>query len=360
MLEQRKELNFAGQNIYVGIDVHLKNWNVTILTERIFHKQFSQPPEPATLSSYLKKHFPGGTYHSAYEAGFCGFWIHYKLTIMGIKNIVVNAADVPSTQKEVLQKTDPIDSGKLARSLRSGELTGIYIPDIETLGDRSLLRARSAVVKDLTRMKQRTKSLLYFYGIDYPEVFKKNSTHWSRRFMKWLAEDVDFKSPQGNEALRVILESVEEQRKILLSATRKVRQLSRSEKYAKSFELIRTVPGVALLTGMTFLTEIEDIKRFANTDKFAGYVGLVPTCHSSGQKESKGEMTFRGQEQMKKMLIESAWTAIRADPALSMCYHQLCQRMESNNAIIRIARKLLNRIYFVLKNNQKYEFSVVK
>lgn len=72
MQRQINELNFTGQNIYVGIDVHLKSWNVTILTESLHHKTFNQPSCPSTLVSYLDKHFPGGTYYSAYEAGFSG------------------------------------------------------------------------------------------------------------------------------------------------------------------------------------------------------------------------------------------------------------------------------------------------
>ena len=120
------------------------------------------------------------------------------------------------------------------------------------------------------------------------------------------------------------------------------------------------VPGIGFMTGMTFLTEIENIQRYSNTDKLAGYIGLIPTSHSSGEKDSKGEMTFRGQAQMKSMLIESSWFAARIDPALSMCFLSLQQRMEANKAIIRIARKVLNRIYFVMKNKTEYVCAVVK
>lgn len=137
MLMQRKELNFSGQKIYVGIDVHLKSWSVTVLTEHLHHKTFTQPSSASTLIHYLTHNIPGGMYQSAYEAGFSGLWAHYELIKMGVNNIVVNPVDVPSTQKELLQKTDRVDSGKLARSLRSGELTAIYIPAKRTLEARS-------------------------------------------------------------------------------------------------------------------------------------------------------------------------------------------------------------------------------
>src|SRR5680860_1500960 len=92
MQRQITTLDFKGQNIFVGIDVHLKSWTVTILTEELMHKTFTQPACAETLCNYLKRNFPGGDYNSVYEAGFSGFWAHYKLKEMGINNIVTNPA----------------------------------------------------------------------------------------------------------------------------------------------------------------------------------------------------------------------------------------------------------------------------
>lgn len=147
MQTQRKELNFEGQNILVGIDVHLKSWNISIFTEHLHHKTFNQSASAELLSNYLGLNFPGANYYSVYEAGFSGFWIHNRLKELGINNIVVNPVDVPTTGKEKMRKTDKIDSNKLGRSLRAKELEGIYIPCQESLEDRSLIRVRSSIVK---------------------------------------------------------------------------------------------------------------------------------------------------------------------------------------------------------------------
>jgi len=82
-----------------------------------------------------------------YEAGFCGFWIHERLTALGIDNIVVNPADVPTKSSEKLRKSDAVDSGKLARSLRANELKGIYTPDSVSLEMRSLIRLKNSITK---------------------------------------------------------------------------------------------------------------------------------------------------------------------------------------------------------------------
>ena len=138
MQGQINHLNFEGQNIYMGFDVHLKSWQVTLMSEAMTLKTFVMPPQPEVLSNYLHVNFPKATYYSAYEAGFSGLWAHYRLQELGINNIVVNAADIPGTQKDKLQKEDKRDSRKIARCLRNGELTLIYTPTMETLNDRSL------------------------------------------------------------------------------------------------------------------------------------------------------------------------------------------------------------------------------
>lgn len=119
MQTQRTELNFEGQNLFVGIDVHLKSWTVSILTDHLMQKTFTQPASAKVLSNYLNRNFPGGVYNSVYEAGFSGFWSHYMLKEMGINNIVTNPADVSTIQKEHLQKDD-----RLYPQLRSGEPPG--------------------------------------------------------------------------------------------------------------------------------------------------------------------------------------------------------------------------------------------
>lgn len=356
MQTQSKSINFGGQNIYVGLDVHLKSWQVTILTENMSHKTMVMPPKPDVLRVYLKSNFPNGNYYSAYEAGFCGLWAHYQLQKLGIENIVVNAADVPSTQKDKVQKEDKRDSRKIARSLRNRELNAIYIPSENTLEDRSLVRMRSMLVGAMTRFKQRIKSFLYFYGIEFPKEFESTNTHWSGRFMKWL-DSIPMKAQTGKQALDILVQEAREQRKLLLETTKKVKHLSESAKYSQRAQLLRSIPGIGLINTMVILTEVEDINRFPKDEKFASFVGLIPTSHSSGEKEKMGEITFRSHDFLRKAFVESAWIAVRYDPALLMAYQNLCKRMEPNNAIIRIAKKLLNRVYSVLKNNKIYEYN---
>jgi len=329
------------------------------MSGQLEHKTFSQLPDTQSLHRYLTRNFPGATYHSVYESGYCGYWIHRELLSHQINNIVVNAADVPTTGKEKTNKTDKRDSRKLARSLSKSQLEGIHIPTRKTQEDRSLLRTRYAIRKNLSKEKVRIKSMLNFYGIEHPQVFEKSTTHWSKRYLEWL-KNIPMEYESGKSSLDLLIKGVEELRKLLLETNRKIRQLSCHRDYKENFELIDSIPGIGLVIGMTLLTEIEDIQRFNNIDQFASYVGLVPTCHSTSEKEQNGEITFRSNGLMREMLVESAWTISAKDPAMNLAFIKLCKRMEPNKAIIRIARKLLNRIYFVLKNKQKYVCCIAK
>ena len=359
MQEQNYKLDFTGKEIYAGIDAHLKTWRVSIMTNGIICKTFSQASKAEDLRKYLDKNYPNGTYYSAYEAGFCGFSAHRQLLKMGIANIVANPADIPTTDKERKQKEDGRDSRKIVRSLYNNELEAIYVPDMEIEGLRSLVRYRRTLVKEISRFKNRTKSLLYYNGIKIPIELTRGSAHWSRLYTQWLL-NLEFESGYSRQVLVQIVETVEHLRKKLLEVNRNFRQLEKKSEYSALIVLLRTVPGVALITAMTILTELDNIGRFKNIDRLCSYVGLVPRTSSSGENDRAGGITPRSNRHLRSMLIESAWIAIRHDPALMMKYGEMVKRMDANKAIVNIAKKLLGRIKYVLVNKEPYVKGVVK
>jgi transposase len=81
---------------------------------------------------------------------------------------------------------------------------------------------------------------------------------------------------------------------------------------------------------------------------------LIPDTKTTGETEHIGGLTFRRNAQLRAVLIEAAWTASRLDPVLLLAFNQYCRRMKKTKAIVKIARKLLNRIRYVLKNQRDY------
>ncbi len=351
------KLDFSGQHLYVGLDVHRKRWSVCVLTQQFEHKTFSQPPDPSVLANYLNRNFPGATYHAVYEAGYSGFWIHDRLREKGIDCIVVNPADIPTTDKERTGKTDKVDCRKLGRCLRNGELKGIYVPTRIKIEDRSLLRTRRSMVKKQTRCKNQIKSMLAFYGIHLPtDIVHRN---WSSTFIHWL-EEVQMERASGNVALKVHLHELEHLRRIITDLNRNIRVLSRTDEYKANVRLLKIIPGISTYSAMTFLAELCSIDRFGSLDKLASYVGLIPSTDSSGEKETTRGITNRRNQSLRDLIVECSWIAVRKDPALLMAFQRLTKNMPKTRAIIHIARKLLNRIRFVLKNQQEYVPAVIQ
>ena len=273
---QSNTLDFSGQNIYVGIDVHLKSWSVAILSEHSVLKRFRQNPGPEVLHKYLVSNYPGANYFSVYEAGFC------------------------------------------------------------------------------------IKSLLRFHGVEIPEEFTRCSIGcWSKRFLNWL-HSLELSTEYGKKTLELHLEQFIRLRKMLLQETHSIREISRKEPYQKPISLLTSVPGIGVTTAATLMVELDDINRFVNADHLASFIGLVPMCHSSGDNDAVGDITVRRHFMLRCLLVEAAWIAIRKDPAMTMAYTEYRKRMNPQKSIIKIARRLVNRVYYVLKHEKEYVPCVVK
>lgn len=351
---QRNKISFSGQKIFVGIDVHKRKWSVATITESGFERVHTQNASAQELIDFLHRHYPDGDYVAVYEAGFTGFSTYYSLAEAGIECFVIHPADVPTTQYENVMKTDKVDCLKLAKSLRAGLLNGIYIRPKDSIDERGVVRIRRAIIKDLSRYKIRVKHLLMSNGVILPEQFdKRRGSCWSGAFIAWLKSDIKLLS-STRRSLDLLIAQVERMRLAQLQATRELRSLSRTEAYRENYDLICSVPGIGGIVAMTLLTEVHDISRFSNERQFASYLGLVPTSHSSGDKTIHGEMTFRGNKDLGPMMIEAAWIAIRNDIGLASSFSQYCRKMKSQQAIVRVARKLSNIIIAVLKNKRKY------
>ena len=352
MRSKIKQLDFTGETIFTALDVHKKNWRVTTGSKEFEMEHYTQNPNPKDLARHLKKYYPGAKYIVAYEAGFCGFGIQRSLKEEGIDCIVVNAADIPTSNKEKRRKQDKIDSRKIYKRLAAGDLEAIYVPQTEMEHARSLVRERSRIVSDQTRCKNRIWSLLMFSSLSVDT--DKPKQYWSRKFVESLKQ-LDCGSKPLREALDLAIEEYILIRQLLSKATKKVRELSGDKLFAEIQELLRSIPGIGLINAMVIHTEIQFICRFITLDHLCSYAGIVPDSDSSGDKEKITGITHRSNNYLREAIIESSWIIIRKDPAMLMLYKRYCARMDENKAIIKIARHLLNRIRYVWMNQTKYE-----
>jgi len=163
----------------------------------------------------------------------------------------------------------------------------------------------------------------------------------------------------GDLTLKAHLEELKHLRQIIAGLNKAMLALSRTDTYRDQVLLLRSVPGISTLTAMTLLTELYDISRFPSLDKLASYAGLVPDMKSSGETEHTAGITYRRNATLRTVLIEASWVAARKDPVLIMAFNKFCLRMKKTKAIVHIARKLLNRIRFILMKQERYALAVV-
>jgi len=349
------KIDYKGKDLCIGLDVHKKSWHVTVLSKDICLKSITQAPNPDALFNFLMHHFPGANYYSAYEAGFSGYKHHRRLNELGIKNIVVNPADVPKSNRDSYYKRDKSDSRMIAEALRAGLLKGIFVFDPDSEEFRSLFRSRLVLAKDIRKTRGRIKSFLLYRSIEIPAQFIQNPR--SSLFLKWL-ENLSFNDSKPKVQLLQLINRLRfliEQRRLLEQQLRNIARQRDRELY----KLLLTVPGIGPITTIGIMAEIGKIDRFSNIKQLASYVGLIPGAHQSGETETVGSITYRHNSYLRPLIVESAWQAVRADPAMLHYYQEKCLKINAKKAIIKVARKLLSKVMHVMQYRVKYERGIV-
>jgi len=350
------EKTISEDKIFIGLDIHLKSWNISVLGKDIdLMKGRTVPPDPKVLAETLKRKYNFQRAILAYEAGFSGFVAQRELEALGIETIVVNPADIPTTSKNSTFKSDPRDSVNIAMNLRAGMLTGIYVPTIAEEANQALLRERFTLVKKQTRVKHQIKGLIKKHGIKLPGI-ASGSQRWSNKYINAILEYARNNSLLGFQ-LNLKVEELLYHKENINKTEKKLKELVNSDRYREDYNNLMTVPGVGEITSMTLLLELYNVNRFSRFDKFACFMGLVPTEYSSGEKQRHGHLSRRCKGYLKSLLIEAAWAAVNSDEELNRYYKQLTSRMDSRKAIIRCTRKLLSRIFFILKNKETYKIN---
>ena len=356
MRMQNNKKDFNGQKLFVGIDVHLKSWTVTVMTESGFHKTHTQNVSAEGLVKHLRQNYPGAEYHIVYESGFTGYSTCFKFRDLGIMCNIINAADVPTMQKEKLEKTDNVDSYKLARTLKNGDFDNLFlfVPDRNLLDDRSVIRIRHQAVRDLAKIKSRIKHCLHFNGVNIPDSMRRHASRWTTQFKTWLRTIKLI--GESRKSMDILLELLDRRHREVLDSNTRLRKMCGSSRYKTNYDLMTSIPGIGQIAAMTILTEVMDFSRFSCIRKFIGYIGLKPMTSSSGEKESIGEMTFRGNHYINSVLVEASWVAITKSVYLSSLYGRLLhQGMKPQKAIIRVARKLACFIFATIRTQKAYE-----
>jgi transposase len=341
------------KKVFCGIDIHEKKWDVCFICDGEVVQSERIPGEYSKLKSLLAPYILSRGLEIVYEAGFSGTWLYRRLTDDGYCCIITPPGLVPVNTDKV--KTDKRDARKLATYLSAGLLKSVYVLPAWAESNRRIVRRRSQLVKKCSRAKNEIRSFLHLHGIKRPPEIR---TNWSGLYLKWL-DSLEFEFEADQFVLRQLVKNYRRIRDDVAEVTTHLRTLSKSEAYGANFKRITAVKGVGLITAMTFLLEIHDFSRFESSEHFSSLLGLTPSQHSSGEKTRYGHITRQGNAELRRVLIESAWSVIRHDPHLREKYERIRSRgTNGKKAIVAVARCLAVRMRRCILNEEDYVVGV--
>jgi transposase len=341
--------------VFAGLDVDKHSIAVTFCNHEGLLRSIRLPYSAAQLLNYVGKHFTGERLAFVYEAGPTGFGLYDELVAEGHPCLVVAPSMVP-TAPGARVKTNRLDSKKLSEGLRGGQLRSIHVPSAGYRELRHLVQLRDTHVQQLTATKCRIKALLLYEGIAFPADEGKEK-QWSARVLDELlelpcSETVRFKLNQLIGTLHFNFNSAAAAQKQLRHYCQKDAELRQSIAWLKS------LPGIGEIVATHLVARLGDPSLITNVRQIAGFLGLVSSEHSTGDKQNRGEITRAGDSRLRNKLIQSAWVTIRKDPELREFYQRVYQRhpkkVAARKAIVAVTRKLTTRIYAVLKEQRPF------
>jgi len=290
--------------LFVGLDVHKDSISVAYAeANRSAAPEFvgSIGTRQSDIDKLVRRlHGKASRLVLAYEAGPCGYVLHRYLTGKGLDCQVIAPSLIPKRPGDKV-KNDRRDALEIARLLRSGDLTRVYVPSVEDEAVRDVCRARDATRVTLKAAKLRLKSFLLRLGLHY--TGRANWTDAHRRYLARVVCPTPAQQIVFQEFVRAVDEQVERLRRI----EQELLDLAPTWRLYPLVESLQALRGVQWIVALTVVAELGDLTRFDNPRQLAAFVGLTPSEHSSGEKRRQGSITKTGNGRARRVLIEGAW-----------------------------------------------------
>jgi transposase len=293
---------------YIGLDVHRASIAVAIAEEAGAPTSYGNiPNDPSAVRTVMTRlGGPDVQLRVAYEAGPTGYALHRQLANMGIDCMVVAPSLIPTRPGDKV-KTDRRDALKLARLLRSGDLTPVWVPDEAHEALRNLVRARAGAKADQLRAKHRLSKFLLRQGC-WPPVGVRN---WSQRHFQWLRQ-LTFEHAADQVVFADYLAEVTAAGERIKRLEAALHQCAQSSSQVAVIRALQAFRGIGFLSAVTIVAEAGDLRRFRTAPQFMAYTGEVPSESSSGRKQHRGSITKTGNSLLRHVFGEAAHHARHA------------------------------------------------
>lgn len=326
---------------FVGLDVHAEKIAIAV-AEPDGEVRFLGviPNREESIHKMVRKLGDPDGLRACYEAGPTGFVLYWQLTALGVKCDVVAPTLVPVKSGDRV-KTDRRDAQKLARCLRAGDLTPVWVPDAAHEALRDLVRAREAAKRDELRAKHRLGKFLLRHGWRRPDSLK---TPWTTKHLKWIKTNVRFEEHAQEVALSDYVHEVEHAQQRMERLTLAIQEAAQSvpPEMRAVMNGLQALRGVAEMVAITLVAELGTFSRFQGAKQLMAYSGLVPSEFSTGERRIQGAITKTGNAHLRRVIVESAWS-YQFRPWMG---GEILKRQKGLSAEVReIAWKAQNRLH---------------
>lgn len=290
-------------NFFVGLDVHKDSISIGVAQAGVHEGPRylgSVGNDLGQLLKALKRIGPLDTLGTVYEAGPCGYTLVRQLTEHGVLCAVISPSLIPRAPGDRV-KTDRRDCLMLARLARAGELVAVWVPDAAHEAVRDLSRAREDAVEARLKARQQLKAMLLRHGRPYT-----GKTSWSAAHERYLAQ-VSFSEPAQQIAFEEYRQAVSRANERVERLTKALHEQVRGWRFAPVVDALMSLRGIELVSAATLVAEIGHIARFTHPRQLMGFLGLVPSEHSSGASRKRGSITKTGNGHARRILVEAAW-----------------------------------------------------
>ncbi len=236
-----------------------------------------------------------------YEAGPCGYEVYRHLTKAGYACMVIAPSLIPKKAGDRV-KTDRRDAVSLARLLRAGELTPIWVPDKEQEAMRDLTRAREDMKAMERQSRQRLGGFLLRHGKVYPGRSK-----WTKTYFRWL-EGLRFETAAQQIVFQEYIDMTKHTQERVAAMEKEMRKALTGWTLKPVVDGLMALRGVDLIAAMTIIAELGDITRFESPRQLMAHLGLVPSEQSSGERQKRGGITKTGNGHARRVLVEASWS----------------------------------------------------
>jgi len=324
---------------YVAFDVHKSYVMVAAVNAA---QEVVLPPRRVPFSRFEKwinKHLKASD-EVVLEATTKAWYVHDLLEPLVARVVVAHPYRVKLIAAAAV-KTDKKDTLALAKLLAAHLIPEVWVPPLEVRELRALISHRRRLVSHQTAAKNRLNSVLHRHNIGPPagHLFSQDNQTWGSTLELPPSEKLRVRQDLATLLhLKPQLDEVETE----------LARLSTLEPWADPMTYLVQLPGIGMLTAMTILAAIGDIRRFPSAKKLVGYAGLGARVHAPGQTHRSGGITKEGRRDLRSVLVEGSWSAVRFDPHWQEQFERLAHRIGKQKAIVAIARKLLVVIWHVL------------